>query len=239
MKYDTPDPALSQTMRDQAMMDVVYKIVHDLRGSVRAIAELPNWIEEDLQDVGMSLPEAPAQSFDLMRRHAEKLNMMLDQLSLYSKTGYRETERISVRTCLDRAIAALNLPSDMQVRARFDPAEIEMNPDALMSMFLILLGNSAEHNAEPVRVAVTGCLRDGYWEMMLRDNGVGFPAGKLERVFDPMSKFSVVETGGAGMGLAILRRLADSYGGVVEALPPRTKRDGATIRLRLKQNHRD
>ncbi|AHD08484.1 ATP-binding protein [Phaeobacter gallaeciensis] len=239
MKHDTPDPALSQTMRDQAMMEVVYKIVHDLRGSVRAIAELPNWIEEDLQDVGVVLPEGPAQSFDLMRRHAEKLNMMLDQLSRYSKTGYRETERVSVRTCLERAIAALNLPSDMQVRARFDPAEIEMNPDALTSIFLILLGNAAEHNEGPVRIAVTRRLRDGYWDMMLRDNGAGFPDGKLEQVFDPMSKFSVAETGGAGMGLAILRRLADSYGGVVEALPPRTKRDGATIRLRLKQLHRD
>ncbi|MFV1528632.1 MULTISPECIES: hypothetical protein [unclassified Phaeobacter] len=42
MKHDTPDQAAGQTTRDQAMMEVVYKIVHDLRGSVRALAELPN-----------------------------------------------------------------------------------------------------------------------------------------------------------------------------------------------------
>ncbi|MFV1495038.1 sensor histidine kinase [Phaeobacter sp. JH20_02] len=238
MKHDTPDQAAGQTTRDQAMMEVVYKIVHDLRGSVRALAELPNWIGEDLEDAGLTLPEAPAQSLDLMRQHAEKLNMMLDQLSRYSKTGYRETENVSVQACLDRAIAALNLPDGLRVRARFDPPEIDMNPDALMSMFLILLGNAAGHNPEPVRIAVVGRCHDGMWEMLVRDDGIGIPAGKLERIFDPMSKFSIADTGGAGMGLAILRRLADSYGGLVDALPPRTNRHGATIRVRLKQPHR-
>ncbi|APG48049.1 ATP-binding protein [Phaeobacter porticola] len=237
MKHETPDKAISQATRDQAMMGVVYKIVHDLRGSVRAIAELPNWIEEDLNDVGIVLPEAPAQSFALLKHHAVKLNMMLDQLSQFSKTGYRETTRVSIRACLDHAISALDLPDGTRVRAHFVPAEIEMNADALMSMFLILVGNAVKHNAGPVHIAMIGRLRDGTWELTVRDNGIGLPADKRERVFDPMSKFSTADTGGAGMGLAILRRLADSYGGIAEAQPPRTKQDGATIRICLKQPH--
>ena len=70
------------------LAEVIYKIVHDVRGSVRAIGELPTWIDEDLADEGVRLPDGPRHSFELLRWHAGKLNLMLDQLMQFVSAGY-------------------------------------------------------------------------------------------------------------------------------------------------------
>ena len=68
----------------------------------------------------------------------------------------------------------------------------------------------------------------GLVEIQVVDNGVGIPKDQLTRVFDP--HFST-RTTGTGLGLPIVRRLVESWGGTVDA-ESETGR-GTTIRVRL------
>ena len=56
-------------------------------------------------------------------------------------------------------------------------------------------------------------VRVGSGRISVSDNGAGIPAELLPRVFEP--RFST-RTSGAGLGLAIVRRLVESWGGRIE-----------------------
>jgi two-component system sensor histidine kinase PilS (NtrC family) len=73
--------------------------------------------------------------------------------------------------------------------------------------------------------------QDGEWvELAFQDTGRGIPVNDLERIFDP---FYTTRASGAGLGLAIARKIAESMGGRigVESHPGR----GTTFRLWLRR----
>jgi signal transduction histidine kinase len=84
----------------------------------------------------------------------------------------------------------------------------------LPSVFANLFSNAVRHNdAETVEIRVTVAV-DGH-EVVVRvtDNGPGISDEKKEQVFEPASKRA--DSPGDGLGLALVRRLVDSYGGRV------------------------
>ena len=86
-----------------------------------------------------------------------------------------------------------------------------------------LLENAVRHAARAVEIDVARA--DGTVVIAVTDDGAGIAAGDAERIFEP----GVSDAGGAGLGLALARRLARSAGGDVIAVPQR----GGRVELRL------
>jgi signal transduction histidine kinase len=77
-----------------------------------------------------------------------------------------------------------------------------------------LLDNALRHARTRVELRVAGR------RVEVSDDGPGFAAEDLPHVFEPLyrgDKARAAATGGAGLGLAIARRLARAHGGEVEA----------------------
>ena len=73
---------------------------------------------------------------------------------------------------------------------------------------------------------------DDYVELMVHDNGPGFPAAVLARAFEP---YFTTKSRGTGLGLAIVKKIVDEHGGDVQLLNRET--GGAEIRIRLRIVH--
>ena len=70
--------------------------------------------------------------------------------------------------------------------------------------------------------------------MSVADSGPGFPPGFLAVAFEPFSRADRARgrsAGGAGLGLAIVRAVAEAHGGSVEAR--NDPAGGAVVALRL------
>jgi two-component system sensor kinase FixL len=69
-------------------------------------------------------------------------------------------------------------------------------------------------------------------EVVITDQGPGFPKWKLSRLFEP---FATTKKTGMGMGLAICQRIIKAHGGHISAEnnPDR----GATVRFTLRSSH--
>ena len=88
---------------------------------------------------------------------------------------------------------------------------------ALKQILINLVSNAVKFTPEGGRIEVIGGVaRDGSFQIMVRDNGPGIPRDKLDRIFTPFSQVDNRydrQAGGTGLGLALVRGLAELHGG--------------------------
>ncbi|MBG0830255.1 MASE1 domain-containing protein [Planomonospora sp. ID67723] len=121
------------------------------------------------------------------------------------------------------------------------PALVRGDATRIRQILLNLVDNAVKFTSRGgviVRAGLTGTLPDGAPEVVIEvaDTGIGIPADKQERLFDPFVQADASTTreyGGTGLGLAISRRLARAMGGDlrVSSQPGRGSTFTCTIRL--------
>ncbi|MGH7317854.1 MAG: sensor histidine kinase, partial [Candidatus Rokuibacteriota bacterium] len=127
-------------------------------------------------------------------------------------------------------------PSGPEVALRADP-------DALDRMVKNLMSNAVKYSPRGGRVAISACPsadQPGMIELAVEDDGVGIPADQLPRIFDKYVRVPHPETTaarGLGLGLSLVKALAEAHGGRVEvdSLPGK----GSRFRLLLPGPDRD
>ncbi|MCA9637980.1 MAG: hybrid sensor histidine kinase/response regulator, partial [Myxococcales bacterium] len=96
------------------------------------------------------------------------------------------------------------------------------DPTKLRQVLINLVGNAAKFTRDGA--VHVGCVvreqPDGPWfEISVRDTGIGIPADKLRTIFEPFTQAdssTIREYGGTGLGLTISRKLAELLGGALE-----------------------
>jgi len=95
-------------------------------------------------------------------------------------------------------------------------ALVSGDADALGRAIRALLDNAFRHGSPPVGITVTS--RDGRVQLEVRDAGPGLPAGSEARVFDRFYRADPARSGeGTGIGLSIVRAIAEAHGGTIRA----------------------
>lgn len=100
------------------------------------------------------------------------------------------------------------------------PAIVDGDRDRLVQLVLILVDNAIDHAPAGTPVVVALRRRGGSALLSVTDRGPGILAEERERVFEPFARLETTargRRGGAGLGLAIARRIAVAHGGTVMA----------------------
>jgi signal transduction histidine kinase len=111
---------------------------------------------------------------------------------------------------------------------------VEGDPDFLERLFLILIDNAVKFTPPQGEIVVSSQLTHGSAIVVVRDNGIGISDADLPNVFERFyraDKARSRESGGAGLGLAIGRWIAQAHRGEIEA--ESTPGGGALFRVRL------
>ncbi len=130
-----------------------------------------------------------------------------------------------VQSCIERSTRA---GGDI----RFVPgalSPIPLRPTAYSRLVANLIDNALAYGLPPVEV--TTALRDGCVVLDIADRGAGVPPEEVERLKRPFTRASAARTNangvaGAGLGLAIVERIAQMHGGTFELLP---REGGGTV----------
>ena len=133
----------------------------------------------------------------------------------------RDTQRPAERTKLELSSLvesvideAAETGGDATVE-RTEKTVIEGDPVALKRLVANLVENALKYG---VRARGRVYAEDGMAIIEIDDDGPGVPQGELERVFEPFYRGEPSrnrETGGNGLGLAVVRSLARAHGGDV------------------------
>jgi len=123
----------------------------------------------------------------------------------------------AVESCLQAAQARGH-----HVSVRFGTNALPVDGDAVRLEQIVcnLVNNAAKFTTRPDEILVTTSVEAGLALVAVEDKGVGFPPEAAEHLFDPFLQVNPTlerSSGGLGMGLTIVRRLAALHGGSVYA----------------------
>jgi len=182
---------------------------------------------------------------DASRRLLALINDLLDVSKLEAGTLDLHLSAVDPRAAIDRAVASTRViaaTKGVQLVVRESEAElppVRADDERLQQILSNLLVNAIKFTPQAGSIWIDARSEpsEHVHEIVFRveDTGVGLPPGQAERVWDRFYQVESSSTrrfGGAGLGLSIVRRLAELHGGRVEASSAGVNR-GSTFEVRL------
>lgn len=226
--------ALERSTRE--LENIAYVASHDLRAPLRAFLTLPDWIREDMDEAGIDIGPI-AEHLEMMEIQARRMNALLTDLLDYSRIGRlnQAPEPVDIGEMLHGLATHLDPGHRARVRMPVQlPVLLAPKADLLL-LLRQLLSNCLKHSDQPhpdIRIAAQ--LRGDRLDLTVSDDGPGIPAEFHERVFGMFTTLrSRDEVEGSGMGLAMVKKIAELWGGEVAILPVPEGGRGTTLRISL------
>ncbi len=203
-------------MSNKELDEFAYVASHDLKTPLRVIDNASSWLEEDLAGV---LDEDSRENLSLIRSRVSRMERLLDDLLEYSRIGRKlsveSEDMVAGDVLLSDVLGLLAGASDGKVVVNRDFADIVLPRMPLQQIFLNLIGNAIKHcGNENVRVDVDVEDQGDFYCFKVKDNGPGIASdyhSQIFQMFQTLKPRDVVE--GSGMGLAIVRKHVEQYGG--------------------------
>ncbi len=219
----------------QEFEDFIYLLSHDIRNSVRALLEVPQWIQDDLIEAGYRINAPLQENLALMNIHTRRLDRMLIDLLVYSRAGRMQVVKsVDISEAAAIVLDQLSIPSDFEIDLKLKCSEIRMGDRDILTLLSALISNAIKHHdMSQGTVKVTSIKKAGDCVITVSDDGPGIPEKYRDRVFEVMTTLKPRdEIEGSGMGLALVRKIVDIYGGQIKWLSKPGER-GTAIELKF------
>jgi signal transduction histidine kinase len=204
----------------------VASVSHELRTpltSIKAFCEmLYDGDAGPLTDEQLSFVRRIATGADQLHKIVEDL---LELSRLRSETETLNVDQINVKLFLEDTASILQPQADARgiqigVSAPDDLPTLHTDQRRLHQALSNFIDNAIKYSPEGSPIAVAATLRDEKMRLCVTDRGRGIPEQDLKRIFEEFYRCQKGVNGtaseGAGLGLAIVARIADMLGAKIE-----------------------
>lgn len=203
--------------------DFVSSVSHELRTPLAQI----RMFAETLALGRVRSEEEKRRSFDILVQEARRLSAQVDNVLLFSRTergalrgSPRPLDAAELLTDLVAGFRPLAEASEVTVVVEAPPGlQVRADESLLRQAVLNLLDNAVKYGPRGQTVRV-GCrsTAGGRVELWVADEGPGIPAEARSTIWDPYVRLDAhreTHATGSGIGLAVVRRVAEHHGGGV------------------------
>ena len=233
--------------------DFVANVSHELKTPVGALNLLAEAVQEAADD-----PEAVTRFAGRMQTESARLTRLVQQIielsRLQGDDPLEDPKPVSVDEVVARALDQSSIDAASRGIELLQDGErgLEVlgNTDEVALALSNLVSNAVAYSPDNSRVVVAAKPDDLSVDIAVTDQGIGIPAGELDRIFERFYRVDPARhrsTGGTGLGLSIVKHVAASHGGEVTvwsveghgstftlSLPRRTTSDAASPSARTR-----
>jgi signal transduction histidine kinase/CheY-like chemotaxis protein len=230
--------ALSESERslrdaDRQKTEFLATLSHELRNPlapIRFAVELLN-----------GPPSSAERARNTIDRQVQHLTRLIDDLLDLTRITRNKLE-LHVRPCDLRLLVheAVDGVANEMARARHEleidlpgyAVWLQVDPERAVQMLVNLLTNATRYSDPEGKIRIAAVVDRSDVTVSVRDSGHGIARADLDRVFERFVQVGKTQHGGLGIGLALVRALAELHGGSAEAYSEGPGR-GSEFRLRL------
>ncbi|MGB9978223.1 PAS domain S-box protein [Methanobacterium sp.] len=194
-----------------------YITSHDLQEPLRTIASFAQLIKRRYK--GKLDPDAD-EFIDFMVDSASRMKEMILGLLDYSRVGTRghEFTEFPAKTALNYALNNLGSAiSEANAEITSDPLPVIFaDEDQIIRVFQNLVGNAIKFRKEEVKpkIHISVKKKDNEYVFSVSDNGIGLEEQYSDKIFEVFKRLHAIgEYQGAGIGLAVVKRIIGRHGG--------------------------
>ncbi len=233
---------LISAQRQEAWKDVARRIAHEIKNPLTPIQLSAERLKKKYSDEINSDRETFLKCTDTILRQVADIGRMVDEFSSFARMPTPQMAFADISETARSTVFAQRI-SFADVRVEIEGADQPIGlvgDERLIGQALLnLIKNAAE--SVQARKARDGEPKDGFVILRLRDldfgvqfevidNGLGFPEKDRHRLIEP---YVTTRTRGAGLGLAIVARIIEDHGGLIELDDAPGPSPGAIVRFVL------
>lgn len=200
--------------RNQELERFAYVVSHDLKAPLRAIANLSQWLEEDLEE---NLTEETRHNLRLLQGRVYRLKTMIEGLLDYSRIGLSSLpeETVNLTELIKEIIASLAVPPDFTIEVKSPLPTLVTKRLLLSQVFSNLISNAIKHHHDHQGyIEIQAIDRGNYYEFSVKDDGPGIAPEYQEKIFEIFRVLnSRDQKENTGIGLSIVKKIIDNQGG--------------------------
>jgi signal transduction histidine kinase len=203
----------------QSQRQLLSAVGHDLRTPITAMRISCEFIED-------------VEIRERMQKNLEELQELTEAvLSAASGTGGEQMRKIDLSALVESLCTDMEELGEPVTWETHATAPINCRPNEIRRAVRNLIENAIVYGA---KAEVSLNAANGHYQVIVEDDGPGIPDGDRARVFEPFVRLEAsrnTETGGSGLGLTLVKLIAEGHGGTIE-IENRTER-GLRARLSL------
>jgi len=232
--------AIIQSQRDAAWSEVARRLAHEIKNPLTPIQLSAERIRHKLMP---NLEEDAKQTLDRSTRtiveQVDSLKEMINAFTNYARPLKIHFEQVDLNELIRDVVELYKSQAKTEVKIEFhldlDPKLPDIHADngrlrQVLHNLLLNCQDALVHTAEP-KISIHTHLgkksSSGTIEMVVADNGPGFPKSLMDNIFEP---YVTNKEKGTGLGLAIVKKIAEEHNGTLIAA---NREQGAEIRVIL------
>jgi two-component system, OmpR family, sensor kinase len=185
---------------------------HELRTPLTSVLASLELLTEELDGEQADIAQAALRSARRMRRLVGDL-LLLARADAKRAAPRRSTQLDEV--VMEAASEIEPMDEDHELRVDVAPVVVSGARDELHRLVLNLLENAVKHTPPGTHICVSTARVNGDARLVVEDDGPGIPSDLGERVFERFVRSGRDGARGSGLGLSIVRAVAESHGGSV------------------------
>ena len=209
---------LAQAERDKAWTDMARRVAHDLKNPLTPIKLQLQMLVRLKSNGNPAWQDKFDEVAQTVLYHVDLLSDSADQFSTFAKMYDQKAERMDLDALVRQEVDLFDSREDVKVEYYGLPgAMVEAPRPQLTRVVVNLITNAIQavddnKGEKRLLVSVRKASEDGFYEIVVEDNGPGVEEANQDKIFTP--DFTT-KTSGSGLGLAICRRIVEHCGGSI------------------------
>ena len=223
MRDHLHDSLTRQAAIEEERRFLISAVAHDLRTPLFALRGSLEGIATGVANT----EEKRQQYLQIALRRANDLENLIRDLFAWSRLELTSLElnpsSIGLRSLIQRAVESIRPQAEtrnIHIEDVVANAQVTLDADLMQRAIGNVLDNALNYSSAGESIEIDAEIQSTDLIITIRDHGSGIPESELEKVFNPMFRGEDSRnrnSGGAGLGLNVARRILEAHGGAISA----------------------